>query len=127
MRPGPWAARSVILEGLDVILASRPAGQRILYPNTNSGYGIGDAGKLCTEESQLRPVSLYGRLKVEAERRLLDAGGVVVFRLATVFGAAPRMRLDLLVNDFVFRAVRDRFVVLYEPMRSGTTSTCATW
>jgi nucleoside-diphosphate-sugar epimerase len=111
----PWAARTVILDGLDLILSSRPTGQRILYPNTNSGYGIGEPGELCTEASALRPVSLYGRLKVEAESRLRDAGGAVVFRLATVFGAAPRMRLDLLVNDFVFRAVRDRFVVLYEP------------
>ena len=111
----PWEARGVTVDAVELVLRHRRPGQRILYPNTNSGYGIGDRGVLCTEESPLRPVSLYGRLKVEAESRLLEAGDVVVFRLATVFGAAPRMRLDLLVNDFVWRAVRDRFVVVYEP------------
>jgi nucleoside-diphosphate-sugar epimerase len=110
----PWAAREVILDAIDLVLRHRRPGQRLLFPNTNSGYGIGDKGKECTEESPLRPVSLYGRLKVEAEQRLLAAGDAVIFRLATVFGAAPRMRLDLLVNDFVWRAVRDRYVVLYE-------------
>ncbi|HEV8630174.1 MAG TPA: NAD(P)-dependent oxidoreductase [Thermoanaerobaculia bacterium] len=110
----PWAARGVILDAVDLVLQHRRPGQRLLYPNTNSGYGIGELGKECTEESPLRPVSLYGRLKVEAEQRLLAAGEAVVFRLATVFGAAPRMRLDLLVNDFVYRAVRDRYVVIYE-------------
>ncbi|HEU4551146.1 MAG TPA: NAD-dependent epimerase/dehydratase [Rhizomicrobium sp.] len=88
--------------------------QMLLYPVTNSGYGIGETGKMCTEESPLRPISLYGTTKVEAERILLDTGQAVTFRLATVFGAAPRMRVDLLVNDFVYRAVYDRFVVLFE-------------
>ena len=111
----PWAAREIILDAVDLVLRHHRPGQRLLYPNTNSGYGIGERGKECTEESPLRPVSLYGRLKVEAEQRLLGASETVVFRLATVFGAAPRMRLDLLVNDFVYRAVRDRYVVVYEP------------
>jgi nucleoside-diphosphate-sugar epimerase len=93
-------------------LASRQ--QRMLLPVTNSGYGIGESGKFCTEESPLRPVSLYGRSKVEAERAALDRGNAISFRLATVFGMSPRMRIDLLVNDFVYRAVNDRAVVLFE-------------
>jgi len=88
--------------------------QRILMPITNSGYGIGEQGKECTEDSPLRPVSLYGTTKVEAERTVLDRDNSISFRLATVFGMAPRMRLDLLVNDFVYRAVYDRAVVLFE-------------
>ena len=94
-------------------MASRE--QRILMPVTNSGYGVGEAGKFCTEETPLRPISLYGRTKVEAERAVLDRGNSISFRLATVFGMSPRMRLDLLVNDFVYRAVNDRAVVLFEP------------
>jgi nucleoside-diphosphate-sugar epimerase len=88
--------------------------QRVIYPTTNSGYGVGEAHEYCTEESPLRPVSLYGITKVEAERAVLDSGVGVSLRLATVFGMAPRMRLDLLVNDFVWRAVNDRAVVLFE-------------
>ena len=88
--------------------------QRILTPITNSGYGIGEAGKFCTEETPLRPISLYGRTKVEAEQAVLERGNCISFRLATVFGMSPRMRIDLLVNDFVYRAVNDRAVVLFE-------------
>jgi len=87
---------------------------KIIFPNTNSGYGIGQEGAYCTEDSPLNPISLYGRQKVEAEKMVLKTGNAVVLRLATVFGISPRMRLDLLVNDFVFRAVNDRFVVLFE-------------
>ena len=88
--------------------------QRILMPITNSGYGIGEKGKFCTEETPLRPISLYGTTKVEAEAAALERGNAISFRLATVFGMAPRFRLDLLVNDFVYRAVHDRAVVLFE-------------
>lgn len=90
------------------------AEQRILMPITNSGYGIGEKGKFCTEETPLRPISLYGTTKVEAEAAVLERGNAISFRLATVFGMAPRFRLDLLVNDFVYRAVNDRAVVLFE-------------
>ncbi|WP_448207975.1 NAD-dependent epimerase/dehydratase family protein [Azospirillum sp. sgz302134] len=89
--------------------------QRIMMPVTNSGYGIGEQGKFCTEDTPLRPISLYGRTKVEAEQAVLERGNAISFRLATVFGMAPRMRVDLLVNDFVYRAVHDRAVVLFEP------------
>jgi nucleoside-diphosphate-sugar epimerase len=88
--------------------------QRLLMPITNSGYGIGEQGKFCTEDSPLRPISLYGRTKVEAEKAVLERANAISFRLATVFGMAPRMRLDLLVNDFVYRAVKDRAIVLFE-------------
>ena len=89
--------------------------QRIMMPVTNSGYGIGEQGKFCTEDTPLRPISLYGRTKVDAEQAVLERGNAISFRLATVFGMAPRMRVDLLVNDFVYRAVHDRAVVLFEP------------
>lgn len=88
--------------------------QKVLVPITNSGYGIGESGKFCTEESPLRPVSLYGRLKVEAEEAVLARDNSISFRLATVFGMSPRMRLDLLVNDFVYRAVNDSALVIFE-------------
>ncbi len=110
----PVGARSTNLEAIKMLLELRSREQIIIFPNTNSGYGIGEKGVYCTEETPLRPVSLYGRLKVEAEKRLLDAGNTITLRLATVFGVSPRMRLDLLVNDLTYRAVTDRFVVLFE-------------
>ena len=88
--------------------------QQVLMPVSNSGYGIGEKGSMLTEEHPLRPISLYGQLKVEAESIVMAHGNSISFRLATVFGMSPRMRIDLLVNDFVYRAVRDRFVVLFE-------------
>jgi nucleoside-diphosphate-sugar epimerase len=96
------------------MLKQLSADQRVLMPITNSGYGIGEKGKFCTEETPLRPISLYGTTKVEAEAAALERGNAISFRLATVFGMAPRFRLDLLVNDFVYRAVNDRAVVLFE-------------
>lgn len=88
--------------------------QKLLIPITNSGYGIGEGDAVCTEDSPLKPVSLYGRTKVEAEQAALATGNAISFRLATVFGSSPRMRTDLLVNDFVYRAVFDRAVILFE-------------
>lgn len=88
--------------------------QRIIIPTTNSGYGIGQKGVYCTEETPLNPITLYGKVKMEAEKIVLDRGNSISFRLATVFGTSPRMRIDLLVNDFVYRAVKDRFVVVFE-------------
>ena len=88
--------------------------QMVLFPTTNSGYGVGEKNSYCTEDSPLRPVSSYGRDKVEVEKAFLDLGFAVTFRLATVFGVSPRMRMDLLVNDFVYRAYSDRVIVLFE-------------
>ena len=88
--------------------------QRIIYPTTNSGYGIGQDGIYCTEETPLNPISLYGTTKSEAEQDLLSTDNVITFRLATVFGCSPRMRLDLLVNDFTYRAFSQRYIVLFE-------------
>ena len=88
--------------------------QMVLFPNTNSGYGIGDKNGYCTEETPLKPISDYGLIKVEVEKELLDRGNAVTFRLATVFGTSPRMRMDLLVNDFTYRAYKDRFIILFE-------------
>ena len=88
--------------------------QMVLYPVTNSGYGVGQKGIYCDEETPLNPISHYGKTKVGGEKALLDMGNAVTFRLATVFGTAPRMRMDLLVNDFVYRAFNDRFIVLFE-------------
>jgi nucleoside-diphosphate-sugar epimerase len=110
----PAGAKSVNLEAVTLLLELRSPQQVIVFPTTNSGYGVGEAGVFCTEETPLRPISLYGRLKVEAEQRLLHAPNTLSLRLATVFGISPRMRLDLLVNDFTYRAVTDGFVVLFE-------------
>jgi nucleoside-diphosphate-sugar epimerase len=89
--------------------------QRILIPTTNSGYGVGQKDKFCTEETPINPISLYGVTKMDAEKIVLDRGNGISFRLATVFGMSPRMRMDLLVNDFVWRAITDRAVMLFEP------------
>jgi len=110
----PVLARQVNLEAIKNLLGSRSKEQILIFPTTNSGYGIGQEGIFCTEETPLRPVSLYGRLKVEAEKEVLDAGNSISLRLATAFGISPRMRLDLLVNDFTYRAVTDGFVILFQ-------------
>ncbi|MSO92753.1 MAG: NAD(P)-dependent oxidoreductase [Rhodospirillales bacterium] len=108
------AAESVNRDAVVTLLGLLGRNQRVMMPITNSGYGVGEKGKFCTEDTPLRPVSLYGRTKVEAERAALERGNCISFRLATVFGMAPRMRIDLLVNDFVHRAVYDRAVVVFE-------------
>ncbi len=86
---------------------------KIIYPTTNSGYGIGSSG-MCTEESPLNPISWYGETKAEAERAVRERGNSICLRLATAFGVSPRMRLDLLVNDLTYRAVNDRVITVFE-------------
>ncbi len=110
----PITATAVNRDAVVMLTKLLGKNQRVLFPNTNSGYGIGEENSMCTEESPLRPVSRYGRDKVEAERAVLERDDAVSFRLATVFGMSPRPRIDLLVNDFVYRAVTDRAVVLFE-------------
>jgi nucleoside-diphosphate-sugar epimerase len=108
---GAW---SVNFEGVHRLGKLVSASQRIIFPVTNSGYGVGEPGKYCTEDTPLRPISLYGETKVKAESVLLERENTITLRLATVFGASPRMRIDLLVNDFVYRAVHDKAVVIFE-------------
>ena len=110
----PVGAQTINFDAVKMILDLRSKEQMIIFPNTNSGYGVGQDGVYCTEETPMNPVSLYGRLKVKLEKILLNAGNCITLRLATVFGISPRMRLDLLVNDFTYRAVTDGFVVLFE-------------
>ncbi len=110
----PVGAQTILLDAVEMILELKSKDQKIIFPTTNSGYGVGEKGKHCTEETPLRPISLYGKLKVDAENAILDSGSGITLRLATAFGVSPRMRLDLLVNDFVYRAVYDRFVILFE-------------
>lgn len=110
----PLNARSTNLDAVRMILDAASREQIIIFPNTNSGYGIGGNELYCTEQTPLNPISLYGRLKVEAEKAILDRGNSIILRLATVFGISPRMRLDLLVNNFTYRAVNDRFIILFE-------------
>ena len=108
------AARTVNLEAIETLLRLRRKGQRVIFPCTNSGYGLGQGQRYCTEESPIAPVSLYGRTKMAAETAVLQAGESLTFRFATLFGASPRMRTDLLVNDFVYRAVFDRSLLVFE-------------
>lgn len=110
----PSLTRLVNLDAQLLMIESLSPSQKVIFPTTNSGYGIGEKDKFCTERSPLRPLSEYGKAKVEVEKALLDSGKAVTFRLATVFGLSPRMRMDLLVNDFTYRAFRDRFIVLFE-------------
>ncbi|MDD6276545.1 MAG: NAD(P)-dependent oxidoreductase [Clostridia bacterium] len=108
------AATTTNLDAIKLILKLRSPEQKIIYPCTNSGYGSTDGSIYCTEDTPINPISLYGKTKVEAEKAVLDSGNSLTFRFATVFGSSPRMRLDLLVNDFVYRAVNDKSMVIFE-------------
>lgn len=88
--------------------------QSLIVPTTNSGYGIGEKNQYCDEQSPLNPISHYGKTKVEAEKHISDLENFISLRLATVFGVSARMRVDLLVNDFTLKAVRDKYIVLFE-------------
>jgi nucleoside-diphosphate-sugar epimerase len=110
----PMAAQTTNLDAVAMLCRLASEQQWILMPVTNSGYGVGEKGKYCTEDTPLRPLSLYGVTKVKAEEKVLERQNSISFRLATVFGMSPRMRVDLLVNDFTYRAVTDRCVVLFE-------------
>jgi len=110
----PLGAQTIIVDAIKMILDLRSRHQIIIYPTTNSGYGVGQKDKFCDEKTPLNPISTYGKLKCDAEKMILDSGNGITLRLATAFGVSPRMRLDLLVNDFVYRAVYDRYVVLFE-------------
>jgi nucleoside-diphosphate-sugar epimerase len=110
----PVGATTTNHDAILMMLGNVSKSQLVLMPTTNSAYGSGDSNNFCTEESPLKPISRYAIEKVEIEKRLMQHPNAVSFRLATVFGMSPRMRIDLLVNDFTYRAVYDRFVVLFE-------------
>jgi len=110
----PVGATTINHDAITMMLKLLSKEQRIVMPTTNSAYGTGDENNFCTEESPLRPISQYAIEKVAIEKEILQHSNAISFRLATVFGMSPRMRTDLLVNDFAYRAVYDRFVVLFE-------------
>ena len=110
----PALARSVNLDAVVLLNRLRSPGQLVIFPNTNSGYGTTTAETLCTEDSPLEPISLYGRTKVQAEQVVLEKPNSITLRLATVFGMSPRMRLDLLVNHFVHAAFKEGYLVIFE-------------
>lgn len=111
----PIGASSVNHDAIIMMLKHLRPEQRLLMPTTNSAYGTGDKDNFCNEDSPLRPISQYAIEKLQIENEVMKHGNAISFRLATVFGMSPRMRIDLLVNDFTYRAVHDRFVVLFEP------------
>jgi nucleoside-diphosphate-sugar epimerase len=113
-KSSPALARMVNNTAQRAIVRAISPTQKVIFPTTNSGYGVGEKDRFCTEETPLRPISEYGKDKVEIEKAFLDTGTAITFRLATVFGMSPRMRLDLLVNDFTWRAYKDRSIVLFE-------------
>lgn len=110
----PELATSTNLRAVEMLDRLRSGNQAVILPTTNSGYGTTSGEFYCTEKADINPISLYGKDKVEAERMLLDSGNAITLRFATVFGLSPRMRLDLLVNDFVYRALRDGYLVIFE-------------
>ena len=112
----PLETQSVNFDAIAYLDKIRGKGQKVVCPISNSGYGTQSGEEFCTEETPLEPISHYGRTKVEAEKLLLDSSkDAVTLRLATVFGVSPRMRRDLLVNDFVYQALTNRSIVLFEP------------
>ena len=110
----PWMAKSTNFDAVKLINRLRSKNQLIIYPTTNSGYGTKSGDVYCTEETPLQPISLYGKTKSDAESELLASSNTITLRLATVFGMSPRMRLDLLVNHFVYAAVTDGYIVIFE-------------
>ncbi len=111
----PELARDINLKQIvNIVKFCNKKNKKILYPNTNSGYGLGTGQIECDEESPLTPISVYGQTKCEAENFLRTSTDAIIFRLATVFGVSPRMRTDLLVNDFTYKAITDKYIVVLE-------------
>jgi nucleoside-diphosphate-sugar epimerase len=111
----PDLAREINFQQIvNIVKFTNGKGKKILYPNTNSGYGLSTVQSECTEESPLTPISVYGTTKCEAENFLRTSTDSIIFRLATVFGVSPRMRTDLLVNDFTYKAITDKYIVVFE-------------
>lgn len=110
----PEMAQAVNYDAIESMLKLMKPEQKIIFPTTNSGYGTKSGDVYCTEETPLEPISLYGRLKCEAEKLILKRGNAITLRFATVFGVSPRLRLDLLVNSFVYEALQRKYILLYE-------------
>lgn len=110
----PFAAKSINRDSVLWLINQLSNEQQIIMPTTNSSYGSGGMNNFCDEESPLNPLSLYAKDKVEVEKRLMEHPKATSLRLATVFGISPRMRLDLLVNNFTYRALTDGFLVVFE-------------
>lgn len=110
----PILTRTLNVDAIKSINLLRSSQQLIVYPTTNSGYGTSTGDVFCTEETPLEPISLYGETKVQAEAEVLGSPNAITLRLATVFGMSPRMRIDLLVNHFVYAAVTDGYIVIFE-------------
>jgi nucleoside-diphosphate-sugar epimerase len=107
--------KKVNLDNIKSIIKMLKKNQKIIYPTTNSGYGIGEKNKFCDENSKLTPISLYGRTKVDAEKEVMKFENAISFRLATIFGYSYRMRTDLIVNNFVLTAVKKNKLSIFEP------------
>ena len=110
----PRTAHFINVDAITTMLLHLSDQQQILIPTPNSGYGLQRPGVICNEDMPLTPTSVYGQTKVEAENAVMDRENSISFRLATVFGMSSRMRFDLLVNDFVYRAVHDQSITLFE-------------
>lgn len=110
----PWLARTTNVDGTRNLIQVRARDQLIIYPSSLSNYGT-VVGELCSEEMTPEPITLYGITKLESEQRLLETDNVIIYRPATAFGLSPQMRLDLLFNDFVYRALKERYLLVYEP------------
>jgi len=113
-RKNPWDTWAVNYEAVKNICAIKSKHQLLLFPMTNSGYGVTDGNIHCTEESPLNPISVYGKSKVEAEKIVLDTDNSISFRLATVFGMSPKMRWELLVNFYTYEAMRNKYLIIFE-------------
>lgn len=112
-RENPDLARTTNVEGSRNLVSVMNKNQRVIYASTGSNYGA-LVDEICTEDSPLNPLSIYGKTKTEAEKILMDNGNCTAFRFATAFGVSPRLRLDLLINEFVYQAVKQKYLVIYE-------------
>jgi nucleoside-diphosphate-sugar epimerase len=110
----PYSAQSINYEAIKEMFSYVSKNQFIIMPTTNSAYGTGDKNNFCNEESPLKPISKYAIDKVEIEKILMSRENAISYRLATVFGMSPRMRIDLLVNDFTYRAFHDSAMIIFE-------------
>lgn len=111
-RKDPALAQSVNIDGAANVAAAVSSGQFVIFASTGSNYGAVE--DVCTEETPLNPLSLYGQTKTLAEKMLLDRCSTIAYRFATAFGVSPRMRLDLMINDFTYRALTQGYLVVYE-------------